>query len=137
MKTIHGFHPTGYLRYSKFSPGEFVLHATAQNSASPTHPHHYTYSAASVSHSVRVKTLCGWIAPFEARYTFTVREDPYGLQVSLCTLTLYFRSSVAQLLNKINTRYGWMVNPFPTGTFTLQDTLSFPQRDNAAVSRNL
>ena len=68
---------------------------------------------------------------------FRERDFPYGLQDSLCTLTLYFRSSVTQLLNKINTRYGWLVRPFPTGTFTLQDTLSFAQRDNAAISRNL
>jgi hypothetical protein len=94
--------------------------------------HSLTITAASVSLSVRVKTLCGWIAPFEARYTFTVRDDPYGLQVSLCTLTFLSCSPVTRLLNKINTRYGWMVNPYPTGTFTLQDTLSFAQRDNAS-----
>lgn len=45
---------------------------------------------ASVLHSVRVKTLCVWIAPFEARYTFTTRDGPYGLQNSLCTLTSLF-----------------------------------------------
>ena len=66
---------------------------------------------------------------------FRERDFPYGLQDSLCTLTLYFRSSVTQLLNKINTRYGWLVRPYPTGTFTLQDTLSFAQRDNVQLSR--
>jgi len=98
--------------------------------------HSLTIAAASVSHSVRVKTLCDWIVHFEARYTFTVRDDPYGLQVSLCTLTLYSRSPVTRLLNKINTRYGWLVRPYPTGTFTLQDTLSFAQRDNAGHMRS-
>ena len=67
---------------------------------------------------------------------FRERDFPYGLQNSLCTLTLLFRSPVTRLLNKINTRYGWRVSPYPTGTFTLQDTLSFPQRDNACVSRS-
>ena len=52
----------------------------------------------------------------------------------LCVRLPYSRSSVTQLLNKINTRYGWVVKPFPTGTFTLQDTLSFAQRDNAPIS---
>ena len=53
----------------------------------------------------------------------------------LCVRLPYSRSSVTQLLNKINTRYGWLVKPYPTGTFTLQDTLSFAQRDNAKFSR--
>ena len=52
----------------------------------------------------------------------------------LCVRLPYSRSLVTQLLNKINTRYGRLVRPFPTGTFTLQDTLSFAQRDNASVS---
>ena len=42
---------------------------------------------ASVLLSVRVKTLSIWIEPFEARYIFTTRDGPYGLQNSLCTLT--------------------------------------------------
>ena len=67
---------------------------------------------------------------------FRERDFPYGLQNSLCTLTLLFRSPVTRLLNKINTRYGWRVSPYPTGTFTLQDTLSFAQRDNARFSRS-
>ena len=50
---------------------------------------------------------------------------------------LIFCSSVTQLLNEINTRYGWLVKPYPTGTFTPQDTLSFAQRDNAHFSRTV
>ena len=30
-----------------------------------------------------------------------------------------------------NTRYGWVASPYPTGTFTPQETLSLSQRDNA------
>src|SRR5712691_611458 len=29
------------------------------------------------------------------------------------------------------TRYGWVANPYPTGTFTLPETPSLPWRDNA------
>ena len=39
------------------------------------------------------------------------------------------------LLNEINTRYGWGANPYPTGTFTPQDTPGFAQRDNDKLSR--
>lgn len=85
--------------------------------------------------SVRVKTLSVWIALFEARYILTTHDGPYGLQDCLCTLSSQYRSSVTQLLNEINTQYRWMVSPFPTGTFTLQDTLSFAQRDNDSITR--
>ena len=30
----------------------------------------------------------------------------------------------------INTRYGWVASPYPTGTFTQQETPSFTRRDN-------
>ena len=86
MKTVHGFHPAGYLRHSKFSPGEIVLHATAKNSAGP---HTLTKPDASVLLSVRVKTRSDWIALFEARYTFTVRDDPYGQYKILCVRLPY------------------------------------------------
>jgi hypothetical protein len=33
------------------------------------------------------------------------------------------------------TRYGWAASPCPTGTFTLQETLSLSQRDNARAKR--
>jgi len=39
------------------------------------------------------------------------------------------------LLNEINTRYGWVANPCPTGTFTPLDTPGFAQRDNASHNR--
>ena len=34
-----------------------------------------------------------------------------------------------------NTRYGWVANPFPTGTFTPQDTPSFAWRTNVPDER--
>ena len=60
---------------------------------------------------------------------FRERDLPYGLQDALCTLTsLVVRRY--RLLNEINTRYRWVANPYLTGTFTLQDTPGFAQRDN-------
>jgi len=60
---------------------------------------------------------------------FRERGLPYGVQDYLCTLT----SPIVRghpLLIEINTRYGWVANPYPAGTFTLQDTPSLSRRDN-------
>jgi len=35
----------------------------------------------------------------------------------------------------INTRYGWVANPYPTGTLTLQDSPGFARRDNGNHQR--
>jgi len=56
-------------------------------------------------------------------------RNPYGLYISLCTLHLYclgFREKNIYIFflafrHKRNTRYGWLVRPYPTGTCTLQD----------------
>ncbi|MFB1486657.1 MULTISPECIES: hypothetical protein [unclassified Thiocapsa] len=37
-------------------------------------------------------------------------------------------SRLAPLRNRTNTRYGWVASPFPTGTFTRQETPSFARR---------
>ena len=44
-----------------------------------------------------------------------------------CSVYAYltYRSRVTPLLIEINTRYGWVANPNPTGTSTPQDTPSF------------
>ena len=60
---------------------------------------------------------------------FRERGLPYGLQDSLCTLTSLIVRGYP-LLIEINTRYGWVANPYPTGTYTLQDTPSLSRRDN-------
>ena len=46
---------------------------------------------------------------------------------------LTYRSRVAPLLIEINTRYGWVASPYPTGTCTPQETPSFARRDNVPV----
>ncbi len=37
------------------------------------------------------------------------------------------------LRHKRNTQYGWVANPYPAGTFTLQDAPSFAWRANASI----
>ena len=48
---------------------------------------------------------------------------------------LTYRSRVTPLLIEVNTRYGWVANPFPTGTHTPQETPSFTRRDNITLQR--
>jgi hypothetical protein len=45
---------------------------------------------------------------------------------------LTYRSRVAPLLIEINTRYGWVASPYPTGTCTPQETPGFARRDNVS-----
>jgi hypothetical protein len=61
---------------------------------------------------------------------FRERDFPYGLQDSLCTLAPYYCSRVTPLRNGTNTRYGRVASPYPTGTYTPQETPSFARRDN-------
>jgi hypothetical protein len=49
---------------------------------------------------------------------FRVRDHPYGLQDSLCTLALHSCSRLSPLRSRTNTRYGWVASPYPTGSFT-------------------
>jgi len=61
---------------------------------------------------------------------FRERDFPYGLQNALCTLALHSCSRLTPLRSRTNTRYGRAANPYPTGTFTPQETPSFARRDN-------
>ncbi len=60
---------------------------------------------------------------------FRERDLPYGLPDALCTLAPSC-SRVSPLRHGTNTRYGRAANPYPTGTFTRQETPSFARRDN-------
>lgn len=64
------------------------------------------------------------------------RDLPYGLPDALCTLAPSC-SQVTPLRHGTNTRYGRAANPYPTGTFTRQETPSFARRDNAALTGKL
>ena len=46
-----------------------------------------------------------------------------------------FADSLCRLRHRRKTRYGWVASPYPTGTFTLQDTPSLSWRDNAAADQ--
>jgi hypothetical protein len=52
---------------------------------------------------------------------------PTGFSVYACPV---FCSRLTPLRNRTNTRYGWMASPYPTGTFTRQETPRFARRDN-------
>lgn len=65
---------------------------------------------------------------------FRERDLPYGLQDSLCTLAPSC-SRVTPLRHGTNTRYGRAADPYPTGTFTRQETPSLARRDNVLASR--
>ena len=63
---------------------------------------------------------------------FRGRGSPCGLQDSLSTLRPSCSpGSRPRLRHGRKTRYGWAATPYPTGTFTLQETPSFSWRDNA------
>jgi hypothetical protein len=57
---------------------------------------------------------------------FRGRGSPCGLQATLSTLRpSCSRGSSPRLRHGRKTRYGWVARPYPTGTFTLQETPSF------------
>src|SRR5262249_1466007 len=63
---------------------------------------------------------------------FRVRGHPYGLQDALSTLRPSCSSCVRpRLRHGRQTRYGWVAHPYPTRTFTLQETPSLSWRENA------
>ena len=63
---------------------------------------------------------------------FRGRGPPCGLQDALSTLRPSCSpGSRPRLCHGRKTRYGWVANPYPTRTFTLQETPSFSWRDNA------
>ena len=54
---------------------------------------------------------------------------PYGLHGSLCTLQTFRSVRLTTFLLQIcNTRYGWLVRPYPAGTCTLQEAPSLSWR---------
>jgi len=96
--------------------------------------HILTNADASVLTSVYVKTLVDPNWHFEAVPAFRSCEPPAACTI-LCVRFTHFVhlwKFIQQLRFRRgrNTRYGWVVNPFPTGTSTLQDAPSFAWRSN-------
>src|SRR5262249_22856214 len=69
---------------------------------------------------------------------FRVRGHPCGLQDTLSTLRPSCSPRVPpRPRHGRKTRYGWVASPYPTGTFTLQETPSFSWRENAGRQARL
>src|SRR5262245_34615210 len=67
---------------------------------------------------------------------FRGRGSPCGLQDALSTLRPSC-SPLSRLRHGRKTRYGWVAHPYPTRTFTLQETPSLSWRDNAGRQARL
>ena len=83
---------------------------------------------ASVLPSGSLKPSASAIAISKLCQRLRERDLPCGLHDSLCTLHLFCSHQTSMLRHRRNTRYGWVANPYPTGTFTLQDAPSFAWR---------
>jgi len=102
---------------------------TCHNLLTPEVLHILTNTNASVLVSVGVKPLTDLNFYFEAVCYASSQglRDPYGLYISLCTLHLFCSGirgnniSFLAFRHRRNTRYGWLVKPYPTRTYTLQD----------------
>jgi len=89
--------------------------------------HTLTISDASVLTSVYVKTLVDPNLHFEAVPALRSCELPTACTILCVRFTHFVRllknvvSNSLRLRRKRNTRYGWVVSPFPTGSFTLSE----------------
>jgi len=101
----------------------------------PPNLHILASADASVLPSVYVKTL--GVRNWRCRSCTSTSgraNTPTAYKILCLRLVHLVRASLS-LRHGPKTRYGWMASPYPTGTFTLQDTPSFARRDN--VSHNL
>ena len=99
----------------------------------PADLHNLAKSVALMLPSGALKPSASAMAMSKLYQHFRVRGHPYGLQDTLSTLRPSCSSCVPpQLRHGRKTRYGWVASPYPTRTFTLQETPSFSWRDNAA-----
>jgi len=106
---------------------------TCHSLLTPETLHILTIADASVLPSVYVKTLGDLKFNFEAVSTLRSYELPTACTILCVRFTLFvhfLEVNQLQFRRGRNTRYGWMVNPFPTGPFTLQDAPSFAWRSN-------
>ena len=65
--------------------------------------------------------------------------DSDGLKDSLCPLHLFCSLGCfsLSLRYRLNTRYGWVANPYLTGTFTPQDVSDLSRHDDNKFSQRL
>ena len=114
------------------------------NPADSPHPHHrgcFTWTSSTLQLSP-----IGTSFIFGAMPALQDHGNPCGLRTSLCTLHLFCSLdclaepdrkafTILELRHRRNTRYGWVVSPYPTGTFTLQGAPSFAWRTNGLRQR--
>ena len=102
------------------------------------HPHQcgcFVLASRSLTHSPPATCSISRLYPLQG-----TQVTPVAYAI-LCVRFVYFvrlsRSFLAAraLRRKRNTRYGWVVNPFPTGTSTRQDTPSFLGAITFALTR--
>ena len=102
----------------------------------PADLHNLATSVALMLPSGALKPSASAIAMSKLYQHFRVRGHPYGLQDALSTLRPSCSPQASlRLRHGRKTRYGWVASPYPTGTFTLQDTPSFSWRDNGKAQR--
>ena len=95
----------------------------------PADLHILAKTDASVLPSAHVKTLgVAQLAFRSCTSTSGSAASPTACMILCVRFTCFVRSSL--LRHRRNTRYGWMANPYPTGTCTLQDAPSFAWRAN-------
>ena len=104
----------------------------------PADLHNLATSVALMLPSGALKPSASAIAMSKLYQHFRVRGHPYGLQDALSTLRPSCSPQASlRLRHGRKTRYGWVASPYPTGTFTLQETPSLSWRDNAGPQPRL
>ena len=92
----------------------------------PADLHNLAKSVARMLPSGALKPSASAMAMSTLYQHFRVRGHPYGLQDALSTLRPSCSPCVRpRLRHGRKTRYGWVASPYPTRTFTLQETPSF------------
>ena len=100
----------------------------------PADRHNLAKSVALMLPSGALKPSASAIAMSKLYQHFRVRGHPCGLQDTLSTLRPSCSPHVQpRLRHGRKTRYGWVASPYPTGTFTLQETPSLSWRENASL----
>ena len=86
--------------------------------------------------SVGVKTLGDWNAISELYQLSESTVSPTAYIILCVRFVLFVRRISTDSAERRNTRYGWLARPYPTRTFTLQDTPSFAWHANAKDKRH-
>jgi hypothetical protein len=100
-----------------------------EDSGGPPHPSHH---GCFVLSSSTLKLSTSATSYFEAVPALQGARSPLrptAFSVYACPISC---SRLSLLRNGTNTRYGWVTNHYPTGTFTRQETPSLPRRDNGS-----